>query len=317
MLKAFVGNQFLLQFLLPVFALIYILLNGYFDYFHSSTIIDLGIWGEIKNINPVLVSFIGVFIAVLNSILLNRIFNKNGFYEKNTYVVSLIYIVLISFYQSFYTVNGILIAHLFIILGVVQLFKLENNVDGRRYSFNAGFIFGIAATFHPSLFIFLPFLWVLITRIRPFVLRESLLSSIGFAIPIIYGLMWIFQKEHQIKFDFIDVSRNSTKNDLVFWLTGGLLFVIATFSLIGVLVKNNKSSIRFKRLSSILLLLLLFGIILGVLENVFFNQKEGFSVSLLSISLFFPFSIFYKSTQLLATIFFYLLFGFSLVKFFL
>ena len=86
---------------------------------------------------------------------------------------------------------------------MIQLFRLYQNEDGRAAVFNAAFFAGISAVVHPPIIMILPFLFIMVWSIRPFVLRESLLLITGFGIPLIYGgiyLKWLEMKNSSIRF---------------------------------------------------------------------------------------------------------------------
>jgi hypothetical protein len=112
MIRIFLGNQLLVLFLLPLVIGGYIMLNsGMLSsetiFFEISQEVDLGLWGSFTLSNPNIggvnwIQFVPVIFVLLNALLLNFLFNINTFYEKNTYVVSLLYTVLMSFYHSFY-----------------------------------------------------------------------------------------------------------------------------------------------------------------------------------------------------------------------
>lgn len=322
MIRFFLGNQLIVLLFLPLVIAGYVVLNsGLWNFntafFELSEFIDLGLWGRFQEPLFFWMKFIPGILVFSNALLLNYLFNTNAFYDKNSYIVSLLYVVLMSFYHSFYQIDGVLIAHLFLIFALFQLFKLENNLDGRKIAFNAGFLFGVAASFHPPLIFSLPVLWLMITRIRPFVFREILLSSIGFIIPLIYGFILVFWNENQINWNFIETSINYSQKQIIF-LSSMILFVIsALLSLIGMRIKNSKSSIRFRKLTSIIFLFLFIGVGLGTVEIFFLKQYEWFSFGMISLALFLPFSFFHKSTQVFATILFYATFLFSVAKFFI
>ena len=327
MIRIFLGNQLLVLFLLPLVIGGYIMLNsGMLSsetiFFEISQEVDLGLWGSFTLGNPNKSGFNwlqfipGVFVF-LNALLLNFLFNINTFYDKNTYVVSLLYTVLMSFYHSFYQIDGVLIAHSFLILSLFQLFELENNLDGRKIAFNAGFLYGCAASFHPPLIFGFPMIWFMLTRIRPFVFRETFLSTIGFITPLIYGFMMILWNKNQINWNFIETSVNYTQKQFLFLISMALFAFSALLSLWGIRIKNAKSSIRFRKLTAIIFLLLFIGVGLGTVEILFLKQYEWFSFGMIALVLFLPFSFFYKATQMFATILFYTTFLFSIAKFFI
>lgn len=323
MIRFFLGNQFVVVLFLPLVIAGYIVLNsGWWNsetiLFEVSEFMDFGLWGKFPEPAFSWMKFVpGVFVLT-NALLLNFLFNINTFYEKNSYIVSLLYVVLMSFYHSYYQIDGVLIAHLFLILAFFQLFKLENNLDGRRIAFNAGFMFGLAASVHPPLIFSLPVLWLMITRIRPFVFREILLATVGFAIPLIYGFIFVFWNENQINWNFIETTYAYTQKQIIF-ISSMILFTLsAILGLIGMRIKNSKSSIRFRKLTAMIFIFLFIGLGLGVFQILFFdNQYEWFSFAMISLALFLPFSFFHKSTQVFATILFYATFLFSIAKFFI
>ncbi len=322
MIRFFLGNQLIVLLFLPLVIAGYVVLNsGLWSsetaFFELSEYIDLGLWGRFREPVFFWMKFVPGILVLSNALLLNFLFNTNAFYDKNSYIVSLLYVVLMSFYHSFYQIDGVLIAHLFLIFALFQLFNLENNLDGRRIAFNAGFLFGVAASFHPPLIFSLPVLWLMITRIRPFIFREMLLATVGFIIPLIYGFILVFWNENQINWNFIETSINYSQKQIIFLSSMTLFVMSALLSLLGMRIKNSKSSIRFRKLTSIIFLFLFIGIGLGTVEILFLNQYEWFSFGMIPLALFLPFSFFHKSTQLFATILFYATFLFSIAKFFI
>jgi hypothetical protein len=187
MIRLFLENRIGVLLLLPVIITIYFLLNYKTGYYLPSIEVNLGLWNNVR-LDAKFFSLISSFLILVNAVGLNILFNINEFFEKNTYIVSLLYVVTMSFYHSFYSLNGSLIAQAFLILMLYQFFNLKQNVDGRSQVFNGSLFAGIAATFFPPLLISLPFVLVMIWIIRPFYFREMLLSIFGFGTPIIFAL---------------------------------------------------------------------------------------------------------------------------------
>ncbi|TXI87485.1 MAG: hypothetical protein E6Q37_01985 [Crocinitomicaceae bacterium] len=322
MIRFFLGNQILSLLFLPLVIAGYSLLNtGVLGietmYFELSKFVDLGLWGRFELPSFEWMKWISGVLVLVNALTLNFLFNTNAFYERNSYIVSILYIVLMSFYHSFYQVDGVLIAHFWLILSLFQLFRLESNLDGRRIAFNAGFFFGLAASFHPSLIFTIPLLWMMLTRIRPFVFREILLATTGFLVPLIYGFILVFWNEKQINWNFIETAVNYSQKQFIFLSFTVLFSISAVLSIFGMRIKNAKSSIRFRKLTAIIFVFLLIGIALGTVEIIFLKQYEWFSFSMVSLALFLPFSFFHKSTNVFATLLFYVTLIISVTKFFI
>lgn len=318
MLRIFLGNQLLVLFLIPLFVATYLFFNFRFDYFEYTSSLDLGFWGlvKFKLIENYLPWLSGVFVC-LNAYFLNYFFNTNGFYEKNTYLVSLLYVILFSYYRSFYYADGLLFAHTFILLGLNILFKLEYNQDGKKIAFNFGFFFGLAISFHPALIFILPFLWIMMARIRPFVFRESVLVVLGLIVPLVYVLLLAFYVNKEINFNFIESTKRYTQKEVIFLISLGLFAILLFTSWIGVRNKTQKSSIRFRKNSQILNWFLAFTFLLGTIDWVFYQQYEWFCYSVIPIALFLPFSYLNVKYIFVSKALFYITLLFSVIKFFI
>jgi hypothetical protein len=317
MLRFFLGNQLLVVLLLPLFIGGYILLNMYSDHVEPTGVLNLGWWGSYATADHLWMRFLGGGVVFLNALLLNFLFNTNGFYERNTYIVSLVYVVLMSYFQAFYEFDGALIAHFLLIAALFQLFRLENNLDGRRLTFNIGFLAGLAAVFYPPFVCVLPVVWLMITRIRPFVFREIVLATTGFLVPLLYAFLNLFLQKQQINWNVLSTAGNYQEKHLVFLVSTGVFGLLALLSVIGIRLKNAKSSIRFKKVSAIVLLVFFTGVLMGGVQILFVQQFEWLSFANVALCLFFPFAFFHKPTQVFGTIVFYAAFLFSVAKFFL
>lgn len=319
MIRAFLGNQTFTLFFIPFFVMAYLFLNLTSSYFQISDSIELGFWGsvEISKYAGNYLPWISGFLVLINSYLINYFFNSNGFYEKNSYIISLLYVILLSYYRTFYFLDGLLIAHTFVLLAFIQMYKMEYNTDGRSRSFNSGFFFGVAATFHPPMALILPFIWFMILRIRPFVMRETILSTMGLTTPLIYAFTSNLYYNQNINLNFIESTKSYTQKEMIF-LSSIILFIFLVLtSWIGIRNKTLKSSIRFRKNTNILFIFLFFGMSLGLLDWIFFQQYEWFCYIVIPIALFLPFSYLNMEFKFIANMLFYITFGFSVIKFFI
>lgn len=319
MIRIFLGNRAAVLLLMPLFVVGYLFLNLHSSYFEITESFDLGFWGSLS-ISEFAGNFLpwvsGIFV-LLNAYFINFFFNANGFYERNSYITALLYIILLSYYRSFYFMDGLLISHFFILMAFMQLYSMEYNTDARKRAFNSGFFFGVATTFHPPLAMILPFLWFMMTRIRPFVFREMLLATIGMLVPLIYAFSANLVFKHEINFNFIESTSRYTQKELIF-LSSLVLFVFLVLtSWIGIRNKALKSSIRFRKNTNILYLFLLFAMCLGTIDWFFFQQYEWFCFIVIPIALFLPFSYLNVRFKFISHLLFYITFLFSVIKFFL
>lgn len=317
MLQLFTSNRAVVVFLLPFLIGAYQLCHLFFGVqaMDESTL-NLGYWGSL-DMPFQLRLFLGFGFIFLNAYLINHSFNKHAFFDRNMYVPSLMYVVLMSFYQSFYYFDGLLLAHTFLILCLTQLFHLRQNEDGRSHVFNGALFAGVAASLHPPLTIILPFLFLMIWSIRPFVMRESLLLISGFGIPLVYSGFYLTWFGESIELRLLKFAAHYTGEQINFIVTAVLFVLLLVIGVLGIRQKIQKSSIRFKKLVSILWTYLFLGILLGAGDYVFFGQIERFSFILIPLPFFLAYSFTTKGFKITAELLFYITLAYSFVKFFI
>lgn len=315
--KLFLGNRAGVLLLIPLIVGGYLVLNYFSTYYIQDSKSNMGIWGEAVILYPLTSTVFAALLITINALLINRIYNTNEFLERNSFMSSLLYVVLMSFYHSFYSLDGLLIAHSCLILMLHQFFKLRQNEDGRQHIFNGAMFAGIAASFHPPMVAFFPFLVIMILTIRPFVLREFALALAGFGVPLIYAEVYRWYSGHAIELKILDQTTNYTNQQtdfLVMAVLFTLLFLLSLFTIRG---RMQKSSTRLKKMVRMLWWLVVVGILFGVVDFLFFKQIERFSFLMLPLSFFLTFSFSNKTFGGMASVLFYMTFVYSLIKFFI
>lgn len=317
MLKFLLKDQLLILVILPALILAYLLINQQTQYFEVKSVLNFGLWGafSLKSIENYF-TYISGLVVLINAYLLNSIFNKNGFYEKNSYIIAVLYVILLSYYHTFYVIDGLLLSQTFIILGLFQLFNLDYSADARRIAFNVGFLIGLGVTLFPPLLIILPFLWFMFTRVRPFIFRELFLTAIGLSVPLIYALSYNYINFRKVEFQIIKPTETYSQKELIFLISLVLFSILVLSSIFGIQAKSRKSSIRFRKNIAILITLLLTGITLGILDWVLFKQYEWFCFIVIAISLFLPFSYYNSRFKFISYLLFYMTLLFSILKFY-
>lgn len=315
MIRLFLENRIGVLLFLPVIIAIYFLLNFQTGYYLPSAEINLGLWHS-QVVDATIFSLISAFLILVNAVGLNILFNINEFFDKNAYIVSLLYVVTMSFYHSFYTLNGSLIAHSFLILMLYQFFKLKQNVDGRAQVFNGALFAGVAATFFPPLLISLPFIIVMILIIRPFYLREMFLCIFGFATPIIFSIVYVWTSNTKIDWMILDDKTNfQFQTDFIVSMV--VFAVLLTLSVFSLSARLQKSSIRLKKQIQIIWVLIVLSVFLGVVDFLFFKQIERFSLLMIPLSILLSYSFYHKNYGIVSTVVFYLTMLYSVLKFFI
>lgn len=314
MVKLFFGNRSFALLLLPIIIGGIFTINLFTDYHQTNEELNFGLWGVLSS-NPY-VNLLAPALIFMNAILLNTLFNRNEFMEKNNYISSLMYVVLTSFFPSFYELSGFAIAQSLMILSTFQVFKLSQHEDGRKAVFNAAFLFSAGASFYPVLLLGIPLMFWIVWVIRPFILRESLLLFTGLAIPILYAA--IASVFFQVNIDQEHFSTTSTE---VKWIDigvlGGGVFLLGLASLKGVLYKLRVSTIRLKKIIRILSLQSWLVVGLIAVDFLAFRKVAGISLLIFPILFFLPYAFGDKTPRTFPSMIFYLLFFFAVGKFFI
>lgn len=317
MVKLFLGNRTAVLFLIPFVMMGYFLLDQFTSYYPHNAETNIGMWGVSIPLSASFLEITGAALVVLNALAINAIYNANEFFERNSYMPSLLYVVMMSFYHAAYSIDGLLVAHSFVIAMIYQLFLLRQNEDGRKHVFNGSFLAGCAATFHPPLVLLAPLLVIMVRRIRPFVFREALMVVVGMGIPLLYAGVYLWLSDSEIVLKLIDKAADYTSKQTDFLITAVLFTLLFLLSLLSIRSRMKTSSIRLKKLASMLWWLVLLGAIFGVADFFMFGQIERFSFLMIPLSFFLPFSFSSPTLGGLASFLFYITFGYSCLKFFL
>lgn len=317
MLQWFTGNRPLVLFLLPFIIGLLVILNLWSGYYEYAPTTNLGIWGNDFSFPQWLTLTLGPVMVLVNALLLNSLFNRNDFIDRNTYITSLIYIAYFSFYHAFYQMDGLSISHFLLILTLFEIFKLAQNEKGNKAVFNAGFLVGLAATFHPAILLFVPFLYFMVIVLRPVILREFCLMLIGFCVPLIYAFVYSMFYKNEISMRLIKTSTEYTKIQIDFLVTAGLFLLTILVSFLSLNKQSQKTSIRAKKLMRALFIFSSFCILLGSLGYIFYGQIERFSLLFIPVSFFLTFGLQSKTYQWLSSSLVYLMLIYSVGKLFL
>jgi len=300
---------------LPFIIAGFVILNILFPH-HLPEETRLGLWGSFALKQQWASMILAPAVIFINAILLNGIFNRNQFLDRNSYIVSLIYVVFMSFFHSFYFIDGFAIAQLFIVFAIQQIFKLQQNEDARKLSFNIAFLFGLASSCYPMFLLSLPILFWIIWVFRPFDLRESLLTIVGFTLPMLYARVnyMIFQYELTLD-NFSSSSQEKLFIDLV--VLASVVSIFLLLSLKQLTQKMQTGSIRLRKLYSILIMLIFLSLGMFALEYFVFHKVQVLGMIFIVLMFILPFAFGTRSLRKSAVFFFYICLLFSVGKFFI
>lgn len=315
MFKLFAGNQPLVLILLPIIPIANLVLESYFPVFTAYGSFETNLWGmSVQSEFNWLLGLSSVALIVLNGIIINHTFNKHEFFERNTYLPALIYVILATLFPMSTVFNGEALAQTFIVLMILQLFQLKQNEDGRASCFNSAFFLTLAVSLNPIYIFLFPFLWLGIIRIRPFVFREYLLTLAGSVVPLLM-LLYINPTFYVITEKDVPMLTFPQLGAKLFWIAyAGTAFGLI-FSYRFVMARFPKSTIRFKRLFGLVSLLLVYSFLVALFPNLLYNTDYYSSIGAVVLALVLPYAYLDSRVKLPAVIIYLSLIVTSAIKF--
>lgn len=242
---------------------------------------------------------IGIILVSTQAILLNRIFNQNDFYERNIFLPSLLYIVLMSSAPNSFFVSPLLVGNTFLIIGFSYIYQLRRQMDAKNTIFKTALYMGIASCFYPPYALYIITVFVALMIIRPFVLREYIISIIGFCIPWCYLLSFTFINKGGIYLEFFNELQFNNSVSLKYFESNVYIKVLLV-SFLGIILLHGfftwlqslqLSSLRFKRLNQLNISFFILGFLLSVLEIFIIDINFNILVLALPLTLILPFGL--------------------------
>lgn len=316
MVKLFFGNRsFALLFLPVVIAGLYAL-NYFFGDMNVQQTWKFGLLGEFEKGQWWFFDLLAPLFIFGTAVLINGLFNRNEFMDKNNYLASLLYVLFMSFLPSFYYLSGLSLAQPLLVFAAVHLFRMKQNEDARKHSFNAAFLYGVACIFMPSLLLCTPILFSMIWVIRPFVWRESVLVVLGLTGPLFYSGVYNLVMGSKVDRTQFDSGFDAMTNMCVLCFVTVLFLML--LSTVGPLsLKLRGSSIRIKKLFRILLLMFVLSSVTVGLEFLMFGKLSTISIIAFPFMFIFPYAFGQRELRLFPTIIFYLGLVLTVGKFFI
>jgi hypothetical protein len=258
------------------------------------------------------------FLILTNAVLLNAVFNSYEFLDKNTYVISLIYVVLTPMFIPLNQFSPVLIAHFFFIASLGILFQLKQNTDGKITIFNASILLSIAIIFLPYLILLIPVMLMMIIIIRSFNWREFFICLMGIGVPFIYYFSYLFLTDQFVfNWKLPSWQMHNYQSALHLYPIVAIYVVLLFISLLSLSARMLKSSLRLKKQIQMLSLVFTVLFVLGAIDFYFSGSLCYLSLAIVPLTYFLTYAFLSKRSGILANIFFYIALLYSFVKFFL
>ena len=241
--------------------------------FHTSPVSDLKIlpvWAAISYFLtglPSWINFILLF-GLINTeaIYLNLMINRHEVHYKNTFLPAFVFALFISSTPALMQFHPVHLINLILLVIIDRAFTLFKNEFPVSALFDCGFLAGTAALIYFPALILLPFLLTILFVLRPFSLKEWLITLIGIFLPCFFISTYMFWnhallpfwKSYFSFFDDIHPQILIQKNlkILILAISIGILLIL---SLLKLRMNYRKNIIRTRSYQQVFFILLIFG----------------------------------------------------------
>ncbi len=152
---------------------------------------------------------INIFAILAGALLINIIFNRHEFANRENYFPALVYFLFCAADLSNLYLNPIVFANLFVLLGLRRLLATYRISSPTFMLYDSGLFIALAIFIFPPTIVLLPLVWVGLLRLRSFSIREWLLPTAGFFTPVVYAwaaYWWFGSKPNMLEFFEFDWS---------------------------------------------------------------------------------------------------------------
>ncbi len=136
---------------------------------------------------------IGRAFILFQIIYWNTILIKYRVFDENTYLPAIIMAALFHFSFDMLSLNPAMLGSTFLILALGQLFsQTVLQKETSESTLLIGIYGGLAAGFHPSYLLFLPYMVITGIAISSFSFRQLMLSLVGYVLPILFIIVFYY-----------------------------------------------------------------------------------------------------------------------------
>lgn len=138
---------------------------------------------------------ITIFVLFIQAFLVNELAMRHRLFNETTLLPGVFYLLLTSMLQDFFPLSAILLGNLFLIIALDALMSTYKRPKSAGAIFNAGFWVGLASLFYSSFGFFLVLVFLGLSILRNFVLKERLMLLCGFLVPFLFMSTWFFWQD--------------------------------------------------------------------------------------------------------------------------
>lgn len=141
---------------------------------------------------PLLTIGLTLLLIVFQSFVVFYLYQSNGFFNRTNFVPAIIVLIGYSWNSSFQTLHALIPALVFVLIALNSLLRMYGRQAPYQQVFTAAFSISIASLFYLPLVYLVLLIWFVLISYRVSFWREYLITLIGFALPWIYYLSWLY-----------------------------------------------------------------------------------------------------------------------------
>jgi len=221
---------------------------------------------------PIASVIVALVLIVIQALILFYVFQANGFFKRGNFLPAIIILLAYSWNGNFQTMHAILPAGILIIVSINSIMRMYGQTAAYHQLFTASFSIGIASLFYTPLTYLMIMIWLTLITYRISTWREYAVSLVGFILPVIYYLSWLFwidelpsglNRLSDSMFHFVLAPQLSTVNTI--WLSVSAFIMVVT--MVAVLNIMNDKLISLRRRSWVMFNLSISVVILMLLSG--------------------------------------------------
>ena len=200
---------------------------------------------------------VALMLVVIKALIVFYVFQSNGFFKRSNFLPAIVILLTYSWNSNYQTMHAILPAGILIIIALNAIMGMYGRPAAYHQVFTAAFSIGIASLFYIPLAYLMLMIWLTLITYRISSWREYAVSIVGFILPLIYYVSWLFWNDnlpsglHQLSdnlFNLILPPRLSVVNMIWLWVSGFVL-VVAMMAVLNIM---NDKLISLRRRSWVL-----------------------------------------------------------------
>lgn len=155
---------------------------------------------------PFMSNILGIALIVIEAFIFNSIIHRYELLGRSSYMPAFIYVLFFSANILINFLHPIVLAMLCFLPGLNKLLGTYRKESALAELFTVGFLLAIASLIYRPFLTLLPFLFIAITVLRPFLWREWVMIILGALLPYVYIFLysyWINNTAHLLEKLFI------------------------------------------------------------------------------------------------------------------